>query len=416
MLRRYYGKISFLPLNQFKGHDGELVIDDLTGLAYVMDGNTYGGHPLSLTSTYGNTSPSNPTAGTIWYNPDNFSLNVYNGNSWIDTTPIYNASQLVNGDAIVALNSNGNLNIPGNIYSTVGSITINANKNEGDYNYGWTFVNDSNGPGSWFVAPVSDEMHIGQIILQGNTGSGAIAWVGNVGTPFDNSLNLVANDGGLRIDVVSSGIVNQWLFGTNARLTLPDNNVIQSLSGITLANSDDSHGSSAVIQIPNNGSGNMLITNIYGGIELTSAGRTWGFDGIDGILTFPDGGQITDFNGTTVMVNTIGGTIIGSGEFKSTIAARNTGNVDLIANDGTNFDASGKRWTFDTTGVITFPDQTTQHTAYKDIVINMDGGGAAGVYQTETSYVDGGFASFRSWNEIYDGSYGNDYILNGGGA
>ena len=37
MLRRYYGKIGRLPLDQFVGHDGELVVDDETGRVFIMD-------------------------------------------------------------------------------------------------------------------------------------------------------------------------------------------------------------------------------------------------------------------------------------------------------------------------------------------------------------------------------------------
>lgn len=46
MLRRYFGKISKLPLDQFKGHEGELVVDDETGRAYIMNGVTLGGQGL----------------------------------------------------------------------------------------------------------------------------------------------------------------------------------------------------------------------------------------------------------------------------------------------------------------------------------------------------------------------------------
>ena len=48
MLRRYYGKISRLPIDQFKGNDGELVVDDETGNVYVMDGVTLGGTQLGV--------------------------------------------------------------------------------------------------------------------------------------------------------------------------------------------------------------------------------------------------------------------------------------------------------------------------------------------------------------------------------
>ena len=214
---------------------------------------------------------------------------------------------------------------------------------------------------------------------------------------------------------------NVWNFGANNRLTLPNNSIIQSLSGVVIANSDNSHGATAGITIPVNGSGDMLLANSYGNVQITSSGNTWAL-GNDGSLTLPNGGQIINFSGTTIIVNTTGGTIIGSGEYKATIAARTTGNIDLIANDGTNNDASGRKWTFNTTGDIVFPDGTVQRSAYQGDSLNIDGGGAGTIFDIEIEFVDGGTGSETTWTDTFSGpganySYSNaDTIINGGGV
>ena len=88
MLRRYYGKISKLPIDQFIGHDGELVVDDLTGRTYVMDGVTLGGTELvGATPRFGSTPPDNPTPGALWYDPESGRTYIYYQSQWVDAAP-----------------------------------------------------------------------------------------------------------------------------------------------------------------------------------------------------------------------------------------------------------------------------------------------------------------------------------------
>jgi hypothetical protein len=64
MLRRYFGKISPLNINQLRGHNGELVIDEETNRLYIMDGIAYGGQEiLGGAGTGGPTGP----AGAVVY-------------------------------------------------------------------------------------------------------------------------------------------------------------------------------------------------------------------------------------------------------------------------------------------------------------------------------------------------------------
>jgi hypothetical protein len=102
MLRRYYGKISKLPIDQFTGHDGELVVDDLTGRTYVMDGVTLGGHELvGATPRYETSPPTDSIPGALWYDPNSGRLFIYYNSQWVDaapnttyTLPIANADEL----------------------------------------------------------------------------------------------------------------------------------------------------------------------------------------------------------------------------------------------------------------------------------------------------------------------------------
>ena len=88
MLRRYYGKISKLPINEFFGHDGELVVDDITGKVYVMDGVTLGGTELvGATPRFGASPPASPTPGALWYDPDSGRTYIYYQSQWVDAAP-----------------------------------------------------------------------------------------------------------------------------------------------------------------------------------------------------------------------------------------------------------------------------------------------------------------------------------------
>ena len=152
MLRRYYGKISKLPIDEFVGHDGELVVDDITGKVYVMDGVTYGGTELvGAMPRYGTSPPDNPTPGALWYDPNSGRTYIYFQSTWVDAAPntVYSlpeasdtvlggvkvdnetivingqgvisaigdgfiSNRLINGDKTLSLDADGILNFPNN--------------------------------------------------------------------------------------------------------------------------------------------------------------------------------------------------------------------------------------------------------------------------------------------------------------
>jgi hypothetical protein len=112
MLRRYYGKISFLPINEFVGHDGELVVDDITGKVYVMDGVTYGGTELvGAMPKYGTTPPDNPTPGALWYDPVSGRTYIYFQNTWVDAAPNTPYTLPVASDTVL-----GGIKVGNNLY------------------------------------------------------------------------------------------------------------------------------------------------------------------------------------------------------------------------------------------------------------------------------------------------------------
>ena len=69
-LRRYFGKISPLTINQLVGHNGELVIDETSDKVYIMDGITPGGREIAnaqanLNLEFTNVNPAVDAAYTL---------------------------------------------------------------------------------------------------------------------------------------------------------------------------------------------------------------------------------------------------------------------------------------------------------------------------------------------------------------
>ena len=111
MLRRYFGKISPLPIEVLVGHNGELVIDELDESVYIMDGVTPGGYRIfggaSITAI---TQPSNPSTGTMWYDPETGRIYVYYNNTWVDASPSLSSggsSSVFTGNIAPANNTTG---------------------------------------------------------------------------------------------------------------------------------------------------------------------------------------------------------------------------------------------------------------------------------------------------------------------
>ena len=293
MLRRYYGKISKLPIDQFTGHDGELVVDDLTGRTYVMDGITLGGHELvGATPRYETSPPTNSIPGALWYDPTSGRLFIYYNSQWVDAAPnsTYNlptasestlggvkvdnttividefgvisaigdgylSNRLVNGDKTISLDTDGNLTFPqGTLlgYSDPGGFIIDgaADKDVAIYTYsgsdahGWTFGTDGNlttpsgmtvgsagfiGEGYGIQGNVNQRI---ELASKGVDGGSTLLWA----ETYDEMGGLVSlvnvdNSGvGFYTGNVSLGPPNIFYFDMDGNLSLPPNSTISSQS------------------------------------------------------------------------------------------------------------------------------------------------------------------------------------------
>ena len=227
------------------------------------------------------------------------------------------------------------------------------------------------------------------------------------GEGFSGNAKLSAPNGAITLTSNHGANTSSWTFGVGGQITTPQGGAIGDTysdgHGIGLS-AGPNEGDYAVI---NSHSGAQYVeTNeeaVYIGTNWPTTNTTWAF-GKDGKLTFPNGAQIEPYNVNDVaLFNPSGNTVVYSNhDSNSTVELRAKGDFD-------------QSWTFNDRG-LTFPDGTVQTTAYVNNNVNMDGGGASTVYEVETAYADGGFASIRSFSETFDGNSGNNYILDGGRA
>jgi hypothetical protein len=91
--------------------------------------------------------------------------------------------------------------------------------------------------------------------------------------------------------------------------------------------------------------------------------------------------------------------------------------VNVTANSTGNVSAT---WTFQSNNGLRFPDGSVQYGAFIETELSMDGGSAVTVFNIppRPTVVDGGGSSSRFGinDPVYDGSNGNNYVLDGGGA
>lgn len=347
------------------------LVDVETAVAAIFDG----------TATFGNLIPS----ANVTYNLG--SPEFQWGNLYVSSDTIYIAGIPLRVD------SGGNLTINGN---SVGGGTLSGSQ----------LFNGE------FTATLDNEGHLiaNQFIAAEGTDNGTGYSFYNDGG-FDTGMFSPA-DGQLEFhnNATQSATVDDqgnWKFNNPIGI-----GNVYNLSGVIVQNADLSHGSTASLVLPANGStgegSEILFNNTYSDVVIgTGTGGSlanfWRF-GTDGKLTFPNGAQIEQYNGNDVaLFNPSGNTVVYSNhDSNSTVELRAKGVLD-------------QSWTFNDRG-LTFPDGTVQTTAYVHNNVNMDGGGASTVYEVETAYADGGFASIRSFSETFDGNEGNNYILDGGRA
>ena len=314
MLRRYYGKISKLPIDQFVGHDGELVVDDVTGKVYVMDGVTYGGTELvGATPRFGLTPPVAPTPGTLWYDPISGRTYIYFQDTWVDAAPNTTYSLPIASQDVLGGVKVDNTTIVIDEYGVISAIgdgytpdrLINGNKTVSlDANGILNFPNN-NGQIGQLEAPYTG--------LEFRTGSGA-DWIGlSYGEINDNNTSyfyfdkdgsnyLTANHlAHLQLKNPAHNGHVEWLFDSSGTLKIPGKITTPSVSGdgsvganlyigagpVTGSNAT---GGSTIIQgghgDPGTGGSGPVQIQTGSDVENPNFKHTWNFDG-QGRLTLP---------------------------------------------------------------------------------------------------------------------------------
>jgi len=226
----------------------------------------------------------------------------------------------------------------------------------------WGIQNNVFGANSTaLIAPASDDQHQGQLIFPGANGMGfgALAWAGNIGSPFDNSLVVAGLLGNVSIGTQDGITGYYWKFGTDGATTLPA--VIDGDTTIGTLFNTNPPGHTLTIKHnggTNGGSGGELKFD-YGNVKLKvvqDAGitQTWEFD-TDGHLTLPYGSRLVTFNTASVEL-----TAGNNASSYASLASFNGNTYMWVDNDGayiaTNWNPSAKQWTFGTAGNLTLPN------------------------------------------------------------
>lgn len=214
MLRRYFGKISSLGINQLVGHNGELVIDEATDKIYIMDGVTPGGYEIANIQHYGSKIffDNGSTIGPVNDGDNSISLKATGDNDFTEIN--YNDSQ------IVRANNN--------------AVTIDTT--DGDFQYQWMFDNQ----GQMFL-PVAGAAALitttgGAIQIQPKPGSANLDVNGSDLYLFAGAADEENDASGGSVHILAtnkngigtSGYVDittaagSWTFGAEGKLTLPN--------------------------------------------------------------------------------------------------------------------------------------------------------------------------------------------------
>jgi hypothetical protein len=411
MLRRYFGKISSLGINQLVGHNGELVIDELTDKIYIMDGVTPGGYEIANIQHYGSKIffDNGGTIGPTNDGDNNISVAATDGMDWTEIN--YADQQIVraNNYSVSILtsgpdnyqwiyDSQGQLIFPGGatINNNLGTLSFNAGAdthtmqisagtnsagNGADLNlYSGTATEEGlNGNINLF----SNEINLG---VNGNEFN--FNQYGSLKFPQGTLLGY-SDPGGFIIDgavdkdiaiyTYNGANAHGWTFGTDGSLTIPNRITTPSMIG------DGSAGANLYI-----GAGPVTGSNATGGSTIIQGGHgdpgtggsgpvqiqtgsdtgnpnfkfTWTFDQQGRLLlpnAYSSGGTLMSQDGFSFYnTNTFqyprldtANIIVPPKDSNNPIQFNNTiGNIQLTS--GTN------KWKFDATGILNLPNNNGQ--------------------------------------------------------
>lgn len=340
MLRRYYGKISKLPIDEFVGHDGELVVDDVTGKVYVMDGATYGGIELvGATPRFGIDPPITPTPGTLWYDPISGRTYIYFQDSWVDAAP------------------NTAYTLPMASATVLGGIKVGNNLSINQY--GVLNAEDGN-----YTLPTANNTVLGGVKVDNVSividGSGVIS--ANT-TSIQSNISILFSNAAIQSSNIATLFSNAATQSSNIS-TLFSNAATQTALINTI---------NANVAAANTAIANKTVSNLNNNGNTVSLGT-------DGNVTLPAGGSINYSNGASILVgiasinnytlpvanaSTLGGIKLGEG-FSTDDSDKVT--INKLYSTNESHPAQHYRLTLDTNGVVHLPDESIINGATLQVV------------------------------------------------
>lgn len=172
----------------------------------------------SIGTTYGDAGSAGLQAGPGGY----AIINSNDRQQYVqaDNTAVYIGTGWPDNNHNWTFGTDGNLTVPGALHSSTGSLIFVSNTANPDSF--WT-IGNLDTTTSALIAPNSPDSKAGVIILPTPTGIGQIAMVGQISSPWDDSL-LLGTSGNI---VLSTGLGDyEWRFGTDGKLTVPGQTLI----------------------------------------------------------------------------------------------------------------------------------------------------------------------------------------------
>jgi hypothetical protein len=338
--------------------------------------------PVSM-ATGGNTA----TSQLLWatnigaLTPDQIYNGVVAGNTWGTQISVGNTGAVIGSNSVAGLQTwtfgtNGTLSgtggvVAGNI-SSIGGITATGNVSAagnitGDYilgnvafatgipqSYGNSNVYDLLNGSAANIIPLANVSYS----LGNATNQWLDLWVSN-STIYMNSVPITLGAGNV-LTVAGNALITANSFGNIGF----NGNTIYDINGISLQNSDLSHGYTAGVLLPTNGDANaVVINNTYGNIILQSGANsdptaTWTFKNT-GNVSLPGGGLLGNTYGDNP--NAVGlqagpGGYAGINSYDQGQFVQTDGTGVYI---GTDYTGNSCVWTFDASGNITLPGNTS---------------------------------------------------------
>ena len=310
----------------------------------------------------GNTAPTAPAVGDLWWNSVDGRMYVYYSSAWVDASPVDGAgisstNELVNGAHTVSLGSTGKLTFPNGM--VIDPTTYN---NQTTFWSGGDAI--TNGI-SLTTGEITNSVIIPGTIFADATG------VGNT-----NPLS-ISGKNGVGITTGADGLAHpqyNWTFGTDGGLTFPDSTAqTTAWTGIT--------GFGEGFSLTD---ADKIVTNKLYSTNLTQPTQHYRLElDTNGVVVLPDGSII---NGSTIRG------VAGTGELNYTgiTIGPNSNDAEKTwmwvdhANAYISTNNSANTWTFGNNGSLTLPLGSTLGETPAAITVNIYGAGASAFNQTYT--------------------------------